>query len=631
MAVALLKKHGEGWDQFDEQHLDYCLGCAKRVIEQVRSRSDEQLIRDAAEASERIAGGPPTSDQSVLSVALGLASEAIFRETGMRLYDVQLRGALVVATGHIAEMQTGEGKTLVTGAASMLQCLTRKGVHVATTNAYLAERDYEQVAPAVRRLGFSIACLNDDDGAAATQQKYRCDITYGTGYQFGFDYLRDQSTLRSRADTKLGDEVLNAISGATETDALRQRGFCMAIIDEADSVLIDEATVPLVLSARLPGKAASDAYVLANEAIQLLEPGVDFPDDPEDPIKLTPNASARMHAWLKGRSVPALLRPWAKYIENALHATHRLKRDQQYVVQDSEVRIVDQNTGRIFEDRSWRDGLHQAVEAAEGVAIRPDDASSARVTRQRFYQLYERVAGLTGTASDGRKELKHFYKLDVVPIATNKPNQRQMLPSRFFATAEARTRAVAESAMQVHATGRPVLIGTPTIEQSLAVSAELDRLGLAYVLLNGIQDHSEADLVGAAGKQGSIMVATNMAGRGTDIKPSKQALQSGGLHVIATEFAMSRRVDRQLAGRAARQGDPGSCQFFASADDGLLEHEPSIAGRIVGSADNSGESTRNFEAEIAALQVRMEQENFQARLKFVQSDAWFDSVRQALN
>lgn len=609
----------------------------ERIRQQAESwsgRADEELARKAGRLSQKVQHLGTADCPEVLIPGAALFCEALRRTSGIRLYDVQLAGGLVLAGGQIAEMQTGEGKTLVAGLGAFLQGLTRRGVHVSTTNAYLAQRDFEGLAPVFQLLGLSAGLLRDGDRPAAARAAYQCDITYGTGYQFGFDYLRDQTVLRERSRSRLGDNVVRAIHGRHENSSfLRQRGFAMAIVDEADSVMIEEAAVPLVLSSRAGDAESERPYLLAQQLAVELTAQRDYQVDRRAlRVVLLPPARATVHRWLRGRNVPALVRPWTKYVENALHANHLLERDEHYVVRDQQVQIVDQNTGRIFADRTWRDGLHQAVEAKEGLPVRPSDSSTARITRQRFFQLYDRVSGLTGTAQEAKDELHYFYQLRVVPLPTHQPCRRRRLRTRFFATTDAKLKAIVDSVQQHYDTRQPVLIGTRTIRQSRLVSRQLEARGVPHVVLNGTQDPSEAEIVRQAGQAGAVTVATNMAGRGTDIVPSSQALQLGGLHVIAAEQGESRRVDRQLAGRAARQGNPGSCQCFVSAEDDLIDqHDAQLARRLRRSADQQGECREDFSADIDRLQSRVERLQFENRKKLVQSDAWFDSVRETLN
>ena len=602
--------------------------------QQLTELPDVELALRAAQLARALGDADFVDQPELLVPATALAAESVRRVMGFQLHDVQLLAATVIASGQIAEMQTGEGKTLVAAAGAFIGSLSRRGVHVATTNEYLARRDYETAKPILTLLGISVSLLDPKASVAETCAAYESDVTYGSGYQFGFDYLRDQITLNQRAGRQLGHRVTHAIHGFAGNDRfLRQRGFAMAIIDEADSVMIDEAMVPLIISGPTCGDEPTAAYLLANQIIDQLTEGEDFTiDSRKSTITLTMVGKSRIHAALRERPVPELLRPWSRYIENALQAHHHFRRDEHYVVVDGEVQIVDQNTGRIFADRTWRDGLHQAVEAKEAVQIRPSQQSTSRITRQRFYGFYDRLCGLTGTISESAEEIRHFYGLQIVPIPTNVPCLREQLPTRFFADNDAKLQAVADSAAAFHSRRQPVLIGTTTIAQSHQISDLLNHQSTPHLVLNGVQDEDEAKIVSQAGVAGSVLVATNMAGRGTDIKPCPEALSLGGLHVIATEHALSPRIDRQLVGRAARQGNPGSCQFFVSAQDELIsKYAPQLADRMISAADANGHCDCDLSADITKLQRRIEAKHFEMRKLNVQSDVWFDKVRETLH
>lgn len=603
--------------------------------ERLETLSDNDLMASSMTLINELQAPCQIDEPDIQVEAAAHVTESIRRREGIRLHDVQLLGGLVIASGEIAEMQTGEGKTFVAIVGAYLQAIAGRGVHVSTTNAYLARRDFETAERLLAPLGISVGFLPEDAGLAATRAAYDCDVTYGTGYQFGFDYLRDQIARRERSERCLGHRVIQAIHGVDDSTAyLRQRRpFAMAIVDEADSVMIDEAMVPLIISGASAEEESDEAYLLSNELAADLIEQEDYEIDPQSQaICLTVKGNAKIHAGWQHRAMPSLVRPWAKYVENAIRANLHLQRDQHYVVRDGEVQIVDQNTGRIFSDRTWRDGLHQAVEAKEGLKVRATEQSTSRITRQRFFGFYERVAGLTGTIAESADEIKYFYDLKVTTIPTNVPCRRFQLPSRFFARLDAKRAAIAESAARLHHKLQPVLIGTTTIEESRKISELLAARQVSHLVLNGVQDEDEADIISRAGRVGSVLVATNMAGRGTDIKPCKDAKARGGLHVIAAQHAPSARIDRQLVGRSARQGDPGSCQYFVSAEDELIaKNDPGLANRIVSAADASGECRQDFAADISKLQNKLEAAYFRRRKLSVQSDLWFDQVREALH
>lgn len=602
------------------------------------SATDAELVERTLALRERVIDGSSPVAGSILVPAFALLTESLRRSHGIILYDVQLLGGQVLSEGAIAEMQTGEGKTFVASLPAFLHGLAGRGVHVATTNSYLAERDCEEVKPALERLGLTVGQLKDDATPEEKQAAYACDITYGTGYEFGFDFLRDQLTLRAQQNKTLGLSYRQRLRGEFQSaPELLQKEHAFAVVDEADSVLIDEATTPLVLSGSSPGDAPSPlVYQTAREIALLLdvESEVDL-DAKANQCSLTKAGTERIHEFLKERLnrygsqlAAALKRPWHQYVEQALRAEYLLQRDVHYVVRQQEVQIVDQNTGRIFEERSWRAGLHQAVETKERVPLSDERQTQARVSRQRYFQLYDQICGMTGTAQGNEKELSEFYGLDVIPIPTNRPSQRVGLPLRSFRDHESKYAAIVDDVIDRHATGQPILIGTKTIEQSQTLSAALTNANLPHLVLNGMQDATEADVISFAGKKDAITIATNMAGRGTDIKVSKEVEELGGLHVIGVEHHESTRVDRQLVGRAARQGQRGSCQFFLSAEDELLTD--SLSQQICKSANANNESSRDFAGEVATLQKRAERDGFERRQQLIQQDTWLDGVLATL-
>jgi preprotein translocase subunit SecA len=536
---------------------------------------------------------------------------------------VQLIAGMVLARGQLAEMQTGEGKTIAAALPAFVHALKGQGVHIITANSYLAARDCTMLSPAFELLGVTARLLPERGEPAQKQAAYRADITFGTGYEFGFDYLRDQVKLRQRAEAPLGQAVLDRLYGVDEEAGFLQRGLAFAIIDEIDSVLLDDAVSPLVLSDP-SARFAPDALAnrLARETVLTLEKDRDYRLRliGED-LELTPLGLERIHARLSAVPLHVLQRPWAEYVRQAILAECCYRRDVHYVVRQGRVRIVDESTGRIFEDRHWRDGLHQAIEAKEGLEITAEQVPVAQITRQRYFRLYPKLCGMTGTATGSEAEFSAFYHLNVVSIPLRTPCRRQVLPARYFADAQAKWRAVAQAACEHQKTGRPVLIGTRSIAESEALSVCLNAAGLAHQLLNGCQDEEEARIIERAGEPGTVTIATNMAGRGTDIKLSRDALSQGGLHIIGTERHDSRRIDRQLFGRSARQGDPGSAQFFLSAADHLIaECEPRLARLMKRSADAQGEVHIPVTPLVDRAQNRREQSLFRSRRELFRAD-----------
>ena len=592
--------------------------------------SERQLAYRSQELQERAF---KNLDAKTMNEFGGLIAESIFRSVGFRLYDVQIEALVAGAAGAIVEMHTGEGKTVVTGAIAALKALGRPSVHVGTTNTYLAARDLECMAPAFDMLGISHGLLPEESDEAASRRTYRKQIVYGPGYQYGFDYLRDQMFLRNNRQSVLGFSTVNQIRGKDPFGNLIQPSeHHVALIDEADSVMIDEAMTPLVIS--LPAKHHEDPtpYLLAKKITADFVEGEHFKIElPSKKIDVTDAANQQAHDAIATIKDIELARPWRLYIVNAIRAQHVYQRDVDYVVLEDMVQIVDQNTGRIFSDRTWQDGLHQAAEAKEGVPIQPGRESTTQVTRQRYLQMYSDLAGLTGTGASVAQEFQSVYGCRVIPIPTNRPCARKVLKSRFFASLEAKLEAIAIDVIERHKTRQPILIGTRTIRESYGVRDALLVHGIDPLILNGVQDGEEAEIVGQAGFAGSITIATNMAGRGTDIKPDQEALAAGGLHVIGVSPNSSKRIDRQLIGRAARQGQPGSAQFFAAADDPIfIENNSPMQKQIVRRAKRSGEAP-DFSNNLANLQDAIETRNLKLRQDMILRDRWMDSVRKSID
>ena len=591
--------------------------------------TDAQLLSEADRLRELAAESP---DPSQVPEFCGIVCEAIYRAKGFRLYDVQLLAIAAGAAGNVVEMQTGEGKTVVTGAIAAIKTLNSPSVHVGTTNTYLAARDLEELTATFELLGINYGLLPEESNENASRNTYRKQIVYGPGYQYGFDYLRDQMYLRDNRQTDLGVTTLNRIRGLDPYRKLIQPSHHhVALIDEADSVMIDEAMTPLVIS--LPSKGYEDPapYLIAQKIVSNFTEGIEYTIEfPSKKIEVTDEATQLAHDEIARKRNLSLSRPWRIYITNAIRATKVFHRDVDYVVLDDTVQIVDQNTGRIFADRTWQDGLHQAVEAKENLPIQPGRESTTQITRQRYLQMYDQLAGLTGTAASVTKEFETVYKCPVVPVPTNKKNQRRIEPTRFFADLESKLSAIAQDVYKRHQTGQPILVGTKTIQESHEVEAALLSRGLEPIVLNGIQDRDEAEIVAAAGALGAVTIATNMAGRGTDIKLPPESLAAGGLHVVGVSPNDSKRIDRQLVGRAARQGQPGSAQFFAAGTDAIfVENESKLTKQLARRAKSNGEAG-NFSKDLDALQASIEARNSKQRQDMILRDFWMDSVREAI-
>ena len=600
-----------------------------RTLENAFSdRTLEQLSEQLA--SLRNEANKNTYDER-FRIAAAVIASAISKVRHFRLHDVQVAGAAASASGSIIEMQTGEGKTIVCAMSALLRSVFDTSVHVATTSDYLAERDFGENKELFERLKTSAGLLELGAKDAQTRANYRCRITYGPGYLFGFDYLRDQVKIRRAEQLVLGRSVLDSIHGRSIESELSQVDHQSIIVDEADSVLLDEASTPLILSE--PQKNFNpdslEAFQVACELEKQLQEGQDFViDRVQRRARLTSQGERSIYENISGQNRIPLERPWTVYVENAIFAQHLLLRDEHYVVDGEEVKLVDQFTGRILDDRQLRGGLHQAVEAKEALPLRPANQTTSRLTRQTFFGLYDRVCGMTGTISGNEPEIEYFFDSKVSVFQPNLPSKRKSLPTRTFATIDAKLAALAEDLVQRSATGQPILVGTRTIRDSLQVSNALKHRRLEHVVLNGIQDQSEAEIVASAGQVGAVTIATNMAGRGTDIKLSQASRDLGGLHVACTQHNTSQRVDRQLVGRCARQGDPGTYQYWISAEDDLFQRfSPGLAARIRKAACKDGEVRKDFAGNILQLQSQLEAEQYQQRRSLVKQDHWMDQVR----
>ncbi len=603
------------------------------LIPKIRERVEE-LSHESADVLREIAdelrGTYPSDgsrpDDDFLTLAFALVVDATHRVFGITLYDVQLLAGFTLTQGHVAQMQTGEGKTFTAMLPAFVWSRAGRGVHVATSNAWLAERDCQELTPVFELLGTSVGLIQSDHPPESKRAAYNCDVTYAPGYDLGFDYLRDRVALRQDPDAPLGSDFLRLLRSDSSDSALKlQRTLASAVVDEVDNVLIDEAGSPLMLSMDSDRSAEDAAAHMAARALvdDLVDDEHCRIDAAAGSIQLT--ASGRERIWQDSESLPlkCLLRPWESYVLCALRAKHLIHRDVHYVVKDDKVVIVDESTGRLFEERSWRDGLHQAVEARADVKVTSEKRPLARIARQSFFRLYGQLCGMTGTATGSEREFHEFYALGVTPIPTHRPCQRKMMPTRYFQSADAKWDAIALEVSRIHTTGQPLLIGTRSIATSEVMAARLTARNIDFQLLNGRQDKEEADIVADAGKAGVVTIATNMAGRGTDIKLDDRALQCGGLYVISTEPHESRRVDRQLVGRAARQGQPGSAAFFVSADDALITQFGDWFAKSMHqmNADESGEITSDLSQQIRRIQSQAERSRFvQRRQLFLQEN-----------
>lgn len=511
-----------------------------------------------------------------------LVRAAAEQTIGLRHFDVQLVGGWALLNGMVAEMNTGEGKTLVATLAAATAALGGRAVHVITVNDYLAQRDAEWMRPVYAALGLTVGCVVHGVAPEERRAAYACDVTYCSNKEVAFDYLRDRLVLGGRP--RLIATRIDALGGGARSGRLLLRGLQFAIVDEADSVLIDEARTPLILSAQVSQTQEEETYrqalVLAR---QLGQP--DF-ETRENEITLTPAGGERLETlarlltgiWTGPRRREQLVR-------KALTALHLFERDRHYLVRDGKVVIVDAFTGRTMPDRSWEHGLHQLIEIKEDCEVTARRETLARISYQRFFRRYVHLCGMTGTAREVADELWSVYRRRVARIPTNRPVHRTRLPDEIYGPAERKWRAAVKTIEQLHLAGRPVLIGTRSVKTSEHLAAALQAAGLPYQLLNARQDQHEAQIIAGAGEPGRITVATNMAGRGTDIRLAPGVADRGGLHVITMELNDSARIDRQLFGRCARQGDPGSCQAILSIEDDLVAtYLPWASARLAGRA-----------------------------------------------
>ncbi|MFC7373059.1 accessory Sec system translocase SecA2 [Fictibacillus iocasae] len=544
--LGTLKKVFQGQDV---KRLSKIANQINEIEKTIETLSDEQLQDKTTEFRERLQAGE-TLDH-IKPEAFAVIREAARRILGQRHYDVQLIGGLALHEGMIAEMHTGEGKTLVASLPSYLNALTGKGVHVITVNEYLARRDYEIMGQIHRFLGLTVGLNHSKLGVPEKQEAYSADITYGTGNEFGFDYLRDHMV--------------------TDQSAKVQRELHYAIIDEADSILIDEARTPLIIASH--SDLSAELFALTSKVVKPFVKDIDFKSELDTmQIFLTEEGAAKIENLFDVQNLYSQEHQLLyHFVMTSLRAQFLMKKDVDYIIRNGEAMLVDSFTGRVMEGRSYTDGLQQAIEAKEGLEIRDENETQASITIQNYFRLYDKVSGMSGTVMTEKDEFFQTYGLHVAEIPTNKPKQRVDMEDLLYATAESKYAKVIHDVKHYHELGRPVLIGTTSIQQSEYISSLLQDAGLTHHLLNAKTEEQEAAIISLAGQKGQIMIATNMAGRGTDILLGEGVREIGGLHIIGTEKHESRRIDNQLRGRAGRQGDPGSSQFILSLEDELFK------------------------------------------------------------
>jgi preprotein translocase subunit SecA len=540
---------------------------------ELKTLADGQIRKRSLSLQYRAKSGEPLS--RLLVEGFALVREAGRRALNMRHFDVQLLGGIAMFHRSIVEMQTGEGKTLTATLPLYLHALMGRGCHLATVNDYLARRDADWMRPIYEMLGLSVGVVETQMSQPQRRKSYACDITYGTAKEFGFDFLRDRLLLRriGEGQTDLLGGMLGKNQGATDEKPV-QGDAHFALVDEADSILIDEARTPLIISA-LPTEEQKLAVECHKWSASVIKEFVEDDDYEYDHEKKTVELTREGRQKVRRRAKPAEMDSVGmvniyQYIERAILVDREYHLDRQYVVRDGEIVIVDEFTGRLSEGRKWRDGIHQAVEAKQGVEVTVATGQAARITVQDFFIRYKHLAGMTGTAMGSASELRRIYRCHVTPIPTNRPAIRKRLPTHVFGDEKAKWKAIVEEVCQLHAAGRPILIGTRSIDKSEVLSKMLDDAGIEHQILNANHIAAEADIVAGAGRRGKVTVSTNMAGRGTDIKLGEGIQELGGLHVICTEMHDSSRIDRQLIGRCGRQGDPGTYRQYLALDDDLI-------------------------------------------------------------
>ena len=639
---------------------------------EVQSLSDEELAGSTARFRERLAAGETLDD--LMPEVFAAVREAGRRATGMRHFDVQLIGGMVLHEGKIAEMGTGEGKTLVATLAAYLNALGGDGVHVITVNDYLAKRDTQWMGPVFHALGMSVACLqherayvldpevhSDNPGLdrlrlISRKEAYDADITYGTNHEYGFDYLRDNM--------------------AVDASQQVQRGHHYAIVDEVDNILIDEARTPLIISG--PAQEATRTYATMARLAPRLEHEDDFTiDEKHRTVSLTEDGIAKMERALNiGNLYDPANYYLTHYVENAVRAMVLFQRDKEYLVENGEIVIVDEFTGRKMYGRRYSDGLHQALEAKEGLRVQQESITYATITLQNYFRMYEKLAGMTGTAMTESEELMRIYRLDVVAVPPNKERIRDDSTDLIYRSQQGKWNAIVEEIREVHQEGRPILIGTASVESSEALDGMLRRSGIPHQVLNAKNHEHEAQIVAQAGRVGAVTVSTNMAGRGTDIilggnpdmlaydevrkagytsmdgappevveksratvqrqwdEEHQRVVDLGGLYVIGTEKNDARRIDNQLRGRSGRQGDPGSTRFFVSLEDDLVrrfggERIQSIMG-MAGMTDDMPMENRMVSNALGNAQTKVEASHFEIRKRLVEYDDVINTHRKVI-
>ncbi|WP_346917193.1 preprotein translocase subunit SecA [Clostridium sp.] len=599
---------------YSEREIKRIMPIVKKVnsLEEIIEKlSDEELRQKTEEFKGRLKKGETLDD--ILPEAFAVVREASKRVLGLRHYDVQIIGGAVLHQGRISEMRTGEGKTLVATLPSYLNALAGKGVHIITVNDYLAKRDRDEMGRVHEFLGLTVGVIIHGQTQLEKQQMYNCDITYGTNNEFGFDYLRDNMVVYKEEKV--------------------QRDLNYVIVDEVDSILVDEARTPLIISGQ--GDKSTDFYRIADFFVKGLLEEDYLIDEKKNSVILTDEGIAKTEKYfhLENYADPENM-DIQHHLVQALKANHIMKNEKDYIVKDGEVIIVDDFTGRLMEGRRYSDGLHQAIEAKEGVKVEKESKTLATITFQNYFRMYSKLAGMTGTAETEEAEFREIYGLDVIVIPTHMPIARQDHPDVVYKTIKGKYKCLIDEIVETHEKGQPVLVGTVSIDKSEVISAMLKKKGVPHQVLNAKYHEREAEIIALAGQKGSVTIATNMAGRGTDIKLGEGVVDLGGLKILGTERHESRRIDNQLRGRAGRQGDPGESRFYISLEDDLMrifgsERLGSMIDKLGLQEDDAIES-KMVSGAIESAQRKVEGNNFDVRKNVVKYDDVMNKQREII-
>ncbi|GAA0125854.1 preprotein translocase subunit SecA [Clostridium sp. CTA-19] len=610
-----MKLFNKIFGSYSEREIKRIMPIVKKINDlepSISALSDEELRHKTEEFKMRLKDGETLDD--LLPEAGAVVREASKRVLGLRHYDVQLVGGIVLHQGRISEMRTGEGKTLVATLPSYLNALTGKGVHVITVNDYLAKRDRDEMGKVHEFLGLTVGVIIHGQSQTEKQEQYGADITYGTNNEFGFDYLRDNMVIYKEEKV--------------------QRGLNYVIVDEVDSILIDEARTPLIISGE--GEKSTEFYKVADFFVKSLKEEEDYErDEKANSVILTDEGVEKAEKYFHLENYADQDNMAIQHhVVQALKANYMMKNEKDYIVKDGEVVIVDSFTGRLMEGRRYSDGLHQAIEAKEGVKVEKESKTLATITFQNYFRMYKKLAGMTGTALTEEGEFREIYGLDVIVIPTNKPIKRVDRPDSVYKTVLGKYKAIVEDISETNKKGQPVLVGTVSIENSEILSHMLKKKGVKHQVLNAKYHEKEAEIVAQAGQSGMVTIATNMAGRGTDIKLGEGVIELGGLKIIGTERHESRRIDNQLRGRAGRQGDPGESRFYISLEDDLMrifgsERLASVVEKL-GLTDEDAIESKMVSNAIESAQKKVEGNNFDIRKNVVKYDDVMNKQREII-